>query len=155
MQRIFLAIDIGASSGRHIVGIEADGALQTDEVYRFPNGMQRENGHLIWDIEGIFQHVKAGIKAAFAKYPHIDSLSIDTWAVDYVLLKDGAALLPCHAYRDRRISGSYSFVAALTSPVEVAFVYSRAFTPQSRYSRYSGTIRKSSACCKRPVFASS
>ena len=55
----------------------------------------------------------------------------------------------------RRISGSYSFVAALTSPVEVAFVYSRAFTPQSRYSRYSGTIRKSSACCKRPVFASS
>ena len=64
MQRIFLAIDIGASSGRHIVGIEADGALQTDEVYRFPNGVQRENGHLIWDIEGIFQHVKAGIKAA-------------------------------------------------------------------------------------------
>ena len=63
MQRIFLAIDIGASSGRHIVGIEADGALQTDEVYRFPNGVQRENGHLIWDIEGIFQHVKAGIKA--------------------------------------------------------------------------------------------
>ena len=102
MQRIFLAIDIGASSGRHIVGIEADGALQTDEVYRFPNGMQRENGHLIWDIEGIFQHVKAGIKAAFAKYPHIDSLSIDTWAVDYVLLKGGAALLPCHAYRDER-----------------------------------------------------
>lgn len=102
MQRIFLAIDIGASSGRHIVGIEADGALQTDEVYRFPNGMQRENGHLIWDIEGIFQHVKAGLKAAFAKYPHIDSLSIDTWAVDYVLLKDGAALLPCHAYRDER-----------------------------------------------------
>ena len=102
MQRIFLAIDIGASSGRHIVGIEANGALQTDEVYRFPNGMQRENGHLIWDIEGIFQHVKAGIKAAFAKYPHIDSLCIDTWAVDYVLLKDGAALLPCHAYRDER-----------------------------------------------------
>ena len=102
MQRIFLAIDIGASSGRHIVGIEADGALQTDEVYRFPNGVQRENGHLIWDIEGIFQHVKAGIKAAFAKYPHIDSLSIDTWAVDYVLLKDGAAILPCHAYRDER-----------------------------------------------------
>ena len=105
MQRIFLAIDIGASSGRHIVGIEANGALQTDEVYRFPNGMQRENGHLIWDIEGIFQHVKAGIKAAFAKYPHIDSLSIDTWAVDYVLLKDGAALLPCHAYRDERTEG--------------------------------------------------
>lgn len=44
MQRIFLAIDIGASSGRHIVGIEADGALQTDEVYRFPNGVQRETG---------------------------------------------------------------------------------------------------------------
>lgn len=102
MQRVFLAIDIGASSGRHIVGLETDGQLRTDEVYRFPNGMQRENGHLIWDIEGIFQHVKAGIQAAFAKYPHIDSLSIDTWAVDYVLLKDGQALLPCHAYRDER-----------------------------------------------------
>ena len=83
MQRIFLAIDIGASSGRHIVGIEADGALQTDEVYRFPNGMQRENGHLIWDIEGIFQHVKAGIKAAFAKYPHIDNQpSLDSATLD-------------------------------------------------------------------------
>ena len=97
MQRIFLAIDIGASSGRHIVGIEVDGALQTDEVYRFPNGVQRENGHLIWDIEGIFQHVKAGIKAAFAKYPHIDSLSIDTWAVDYVPVSYTHLTLPTNS----------------------------------------------------------
>ena len=57
MQRIFLAIDIGASSGRHIVGIEADGALQTDEVYRFPNGVHEQDGHLCWDVEALVREV--------------------------------------------------------------------------------------------------
>lgn len=102
MEKKFLAVDIGASSGRHIVGWLENGVLQTEEVYRFPNGVQRVDGHLIWDIDSIFAHVKAGIKAALAKHPVIQSVSIDTWAVDYVLLKDGAPLYPCYAYRDSR-----------------------------------------------------
>ena len=84
--KYYLAIDIGASSGRHIVGWEENGALRTEEVYRFPNGVREEAGHLVWDIAALFSHVKAGIRAAFSKYPHIGSLAIDTWAVDYVLM---------------------------------------------------------------------
>ena len=79
MQEKFLAIDIGASSGRHIVGWMDGGRIHTEEVYRFPNCVQRVDGHLEWDIDGMFAHVKQGIRAAFARYPQIKSLSIDTY----------------------------------------------------------------------------
>ena len=102
MQKNYLAIDIGASSGRHIVGWMENGVLRTEEVYRFPNSVQRVDGHLEWDIDSLFTNVKQGIREAFAKYPVIESLSIDTWAVDYVLLKDGKPLSPVYAYRDSR-----------------------------------------------------
>ena len=102
MQKNYLAIDIGASSGRHIVGWMENGVLRTEEVYRFPNSVQRVDGHLEWDIDSLFANVKQGIREAFAKYPNIESLSIDTWAVDYVLLKDGKPLSPVYAYRDDR-----------------------------------------------------
>lgn len=87
MHKNYLAIDIGASSGRHIVGWMENGVLRTEEVYRFPNSVQRVDGHLEWDIDSLFANVKQGIREVFAKYPNIESLSIDTWAVDYVLLK--------------------------------------------------------------------
>ena len=91
MKKFYLAIDIGASSGRHIVGWEEDGAIKTDEVFRFPNETKVQCGHLVWDIVGLFKNVKKGIRRAFAKYPQIESLAIDTWGVDYVLMtKDGA-----------------------------------------------------------------
>lgn len=102
MQKKYLAVDIGASSGRHIVGWMEDGTLRTEEVYRFPNGVQRVDGHLVWDIDSIAAHVKAGIRAALAKHPVIESVSIDTWAVDYVLLRNDVPLYPCYAYRDSR-----------------------------------------------------
>mgnify|MGYP000744933513 FL=1 len=102
MHKNHLAIDIGASSGRHIVGWMENGVLRTEEVYRFPNSVRRVDGHLEWDIHSLFVHVKQGIREAFAKYPEIESLSIDTWAVDYVLLKDGQSLSPVYAYRDSR-----------------------------------------------------
>lgn len=79
MQKYYLAIDIGASSGRHIVGWREDGEIRTREVYRFPNGVQEENGHLAWDVEALVREVKAGIRAAKAEFPEIESLSIDTW----------------------------------------------------------------------------
>ena len=98
----YLAIDIGASSGRHIVGWREDGQICTDEVYRFPNGMETVDGHLTWNVEHLFAQVKAGIRAAFEKYPQIQSLSVDTWGVDYVLMQGDRELLPCYAYRDSR-----------------------------------------------------
>ena len=102
MHKNYLAIDIGASSGRHIVGWMENGVLRTEEVYRFPNSVRRVDGHLEWDIDSLFINVKQGIREAFAKFPEIESLSIDTWAVDYVLLKDGQPLSPVYAYRDSR-----------------------------------------------------
>ncbi len=102
MKKYYLAIDIGASSGRHIIGYMENDRLVTDEVYRFPNGVTEKNGHLIWDIDALFKNVKDGIKAAFSKYESICSLAIDTWGVDYVLLDGENEILPCYAYRDSR-----------------------------------------------------
>ena len=100
--RCYLAIDIGASSGRHIVGWQENGQLQTKEVYRFPNGVHEENGHLVWDMAALVQEVKNGIRIAKAEFPDIQSLSVDTWGVDYVLLQDDQEVLPVYAYRDGR-----------------------------------------------------
>lgn len=111
-----LAIDIGASSGRAIVGWYENGAIETEEVYRFPNGMTESGGHLTWDIDALFESVVAGIGAAFAKYPHIDSLSIDTWGVDYVLLRGEETVYPVYAYRDGRTEEPIEKVHAILSP---------------------------------------
>ena len=100
--RVFLAVDIGASSGRHIAGWMENGELKTEELYRFPNGVTELDGHLTWDVDALLSHVKQGIEAAKEKYPRIESLSIDTWGVDYVLLKDDEEVRPCFAYRDGR-----------------------------------------------------
>ena len=99
---MYLAIDIGASSGRHIVGWQENGVIQTKEVYRFPNGVKEENGHLVWDTEALVESVKQGIAAAKAEFSEIESLSIDTWGVDYVLLKGDEEVYPVYAYRDNR-----------------------------------------------------
>lgn len=98
----YLAVDIGASSGRHIVGWTENGEIKTDEVFRFPNGVKNLDGHLVWDVEGLFESVKAGVKAALKKYPDVKTLAIDTWGVDYVLLDGDKPVLPCYAYRDGR-----------------------------------------------------
>jgi len=97
-----LAVDIGASSGRHIVGWMEGGALRTEEVYRFPNGVCEADGHLSWDLDALEGHVRTGIDEALKKYPQIETLSVDTWGVDYVLLRGNEPVLPCYAYRDSR-----------------------------------------------------
>ena len=98
----YLAIDIGASSGRHIIGYKENEGIKLEEIYRFPNSVKEEDGHLVWDIDNIFYHVLEGIKITLKKYQEIESMSIDTWGVDYVLLKDGAEVKPCYSYRDKR-----------------------------------------------------
>lgn len=62
MTDYYLAVDIGASSGRHILGHVENGRMVLEEVYRFPNGMKQKNGHLCWDTEELFSNIKAGMK---------------------------------------------------------------------------------------------
>ena len=82
----YLAVDIGASSGRHMLSHLEDGKLVLEEIYRFPNGMTEKNGHKVWDVERLFAEILNGMKQCvrLGKIPH--SMGIDTWAVDYVLL---------------------------------------------------------------------
>ncbi len=100
--KYYLAVDIGASSGRHIVGWMENGEMMTEEVYRFPNGVEPLDGHLTWNIDSLVEHVKQGIEKALLRFNNIESLSVDTWGVDYVLLKGEETVSPCYAYRDSR-----------------------------------------------------
>lgn len=98
----YLAIDIGASSGRHIVGWREDGGIRTEEVYRFPNGVREADGHLTWDLDALLDHVREGIDRALEEFGALDSFSIDTWGCDYALLRGEEEVRPCYAYRDGR-----------------------------------------------------
>ncbi|MBQ3455025.1 MAG: rhamnulokinase [Synergistaceae bacterium] len=107
--KYYLAVDIGASSGRHLIGWNEDGNIITKEIYRFPNGVKESGGHLTWDIESLISHVKRGIDEALKDY-EVSSLSIDTWGVDYVLMKGDSEVLPCYAYRDSRTNDAITEV---------------------------------------------
>ena len=103
MAEYFLAFDLGASSGRAILGAVADGKMTLDEIHRFANGPMEKDGSLFWDIRILEQEIKAGLKKAVATGKNISGIAIDTWGVDYVLLKNDGnfARLPYH-YRDSR-----------------------------------------------------
>lgn len=103
MKKYYLAIDIGASSGRHILGWVEQGILHLEEIYRFPNGVKRTDSGLVWDMESLVREVKSGIRkcAQLGRVPV--SVAIDTWGVDYVLLdQEGARMEPVYAYRNDR-----------------------------------------------------
>ncbi len=98
-----LAIDIGASSGRHILGHLEGGKLRLEEIHRFENGITEQDGTLVWDIESLVREVKAGIAKCktLGKIPA--TVAIDTWGVDYVLLDENEKeILPAVSYRDGR-----------------------------------------------------
>ena len=123
MNTYYLAIDIGASSGRHILGYIENGKLSLEEIYRFDNSIKNENGTLIWDIESLFTEVKAGIKKCkeIGKIPK--TIAIDTWGVDYVLLDEyKKEILPAVSYRDSRTIETVQEVNSIISQAEL---YSR------------------------------
>ena len=106
MDRYYLAVDIGASSGRHMLASMKDGKMQLEEVYRFPNGMDDKNGTLCWAVDRLFAEIKNGLKKCkeIGKIPV--SMAIDTWGVDYVLLdQDDRILGDTVGYRDSRTEG--------------------------------------------------
>ena len=99
----YLAVDIGASSGRHILGEIKDGKLVIEEIYRFSNGAVKRNGHICWELDRLFAEIINGMKkcAEIGKIPH--SMGIDCFGVDFVLLdKDDNILGDTVAYRDTR-----------------------------------------------------
>ena len=102
----YLAVDIGASSGRHILGRVENGKITLEEVFRFENSQVRQEGHDCWDIDKLVDSVKAGIDAAMAK-AEIASIGIDTWGVDFVLVdENGDRCSDAVAYRDTRTAGA-------------------------------------------------
>lgn len=106
MEQYYLAVDIGASSGRHILGHMEDGKMILEEVYRFPNGMIEENGQKCWNVEALFQAILEGMKKCKEAGKVPVSMGIDTWAVDFVLLdKQNQMLGNAVGYRDSRTAG--------------------------------------------------
>jgi rhamnulokinase len=120
MKQYYLAVDIGASSGRHILGWMEEGKLYTEEVYRFQNGLIKKDGHLCWDYDQLFQEIISGMKHCneIGKCPI--SMGIDTWGVDFVLMDEQDQILgDTIGYRDHRTEGMDSKVYQLISEKEL------------------------------------
>jgi rhamnulokinase len=118
-----LAIDIGASSGRHILGFIKDGKLKLEEIYRFSNGIKKVNDEYCWDLKNLFLEIKNGIKKCkeIGKIPK--SIGIDTWAVDFVLLDENEDILGnTVAYRDDRTEGIMEEVFKII-PKDMLYLY--------------------------------
>lgn len=119
----YLAIDIGASSGRHILGTIEDGKLMTEEIYRFPNAPKMKDGHLVWDTGALFRNVLEGLKKAGETGKKPDFVGIDTWAVDYALLDAaGNRLGDVYCYRDGR---TQSAIASIHERFPFAALYEK------------------------------
>jgi len=106
--RLFLAFDLGAESGRSVLGRLSEGRIHIRELTRFPNAPIRVLGHQHWNVYGLFEEIKKGIRAALAEPGKpLESLAVDTWGVDFGLLSgDGTILGLPYAYRDGRTSGA-------------------------------------------------
>ncbi|MBR2448884.1 MAG: rhamnulokinase [Clostridia bacterium] len=103
VKKYYLAIDIGASSGRHILGWLDNGKLNLEEIYRFKNGATNLGDKLVWDVKSLFSSIVAGLKKCkeIGKIP--SSIGIDTWGVDYALLDENDELISeVYSYRDDR-----------------------------------------------------
>jgi rhamnulokinase len=119
----YLAIDIGASSGRHILGSVEDGKINLEEIYRFENGISKIGNEYCWNIEQLFKDIKIGIKKCkeIGKVPK--SIGIDTWAVDFVLLDENDEMLGnAVAYRDDRTEGMMEEVFKVI-PKDMMYLY--------------------------------
>lgn len=116
MKTYYLAVDIGASSGRHILSHIENDRLVLEEIYRFDNNLVESENGLVWDTESLFNEVLCGIKKCkkIGKIPK--SIAIDTWGVDYVLLDENKKeIKPCFCYRDSRTNGVIDEVESIIS----------------------------------------
>ena len=116
------AVDLGATSGRVMIGRIGDGVLGLELVSRFPNGPVERGDGLHWDFGALYEHVLEGLAEAVRREPAIESIGVDSWAVDYGLVKDAELLAEPFHYRDERTVRGVAEVHALTPFVEL---YSR------------------------------
>jgi len=100
--KYYLAIDLGATSGRHVIGYPEGDDIVLKEIHRFKTCMDDSSDGLVWDIPRIYNEIKLGIQKAFKLYPVMESISIDTWGVDYVLMDGDKEIPPYYAYRNDR-----------------------------------------------------
>ncbi len=120
MNEYYLAIDIGASSGRHILGHVQDGRIVLEEMYRFENRQIRRNGHDCWDMDNLWNGILNGLKACKAAGKIPTTVGSDTWAGDYGLLDDNDHFLgDAVAYRDSRTEGMDTLAETKISPEEL------------------------------------
>lgn len=97
------AVDLGATSGRVIVGTWANERLALTEVHRFPNAFRSLGANDYWDLPHLWSEVRTGLVKAKAQFPKLASVGVDTWGVDHVLVdRRGRLVFPTHAYRDAR-----------------------------------------------------
>ena len=116
------AIDLGATSGRVILGTWSKNKLTLKEVHRFPNAFQSIGGHDYWNIAGLWNEILAGLRATIAALPRgatLASAGVDTWGVDYALVNDAGRLMyPVHAYRDDRTQAGLHRLANTRAALE-------------------------------------
>ena len=106
MKQHFFAVDLGATSGRTILGIIEDGRLEQEELTRFPNNLIETGGHFYWDIYALYNEMIRGLQIVGQRGISISSIGIDTWGVDFVFIaEDGALLRNPMAYRDPHTFG--------------------------------------------------
>lgn len=106
MPTYYMAVDIGASNGRNILGWLEDGKIRLEVVHRFENGGVEKDGHLVWEVDRFFRDIKTGLKRCGEMGKKPVSVGVDTWGVDFVLLDAaGERLGDAVAYRDRRTEG--------------------------------------------------
>src|SRR6185295_15202701 len=104
MNADYLAFDLGAESGRAMLGRLRSGILELTEIHRFPNQPVRQNGSLRWNVRGLWSEMKRGLE--LVPDSSLASIGVDTWGVDYALLDARGELVedPYH-YRDARTNG--------------------------------------------------
>ena len=120
MGKYYLAVDIGASSGRHILGHLENGKIELEEIYRFENGMDHKDGKLLWNVDRLFGEILNGMKKCKEQGKIPVSMAIDTWAVDYVLLDEKDRILgDTYGYRDHRTDGMDAEVAKILPETEL------------------------------------
>lgn len=155
-----LAIDIGASSGRHLLGEIKDGKLTVTEIYRFENGIKEADGTLVWDTAELCENVIKGLEKCKEAGKIPQTVAVDTWGVDYVLLDENCReILPCVAYRDSRTADVPGKVYKITDKKEL---YRRTGIGEQSYNtifqlwcdRQSGKMEKAAHMLMMPDYIS-
>ena len=116
----YIAVDLGAESGRVMLATLANDKIDIQQMHRFPNGPIKENDSLRWDFEKLFAEIKTGLKKAFSVQPDIVSIGVDTWGVDFGLLDAEGKLIenPYH-YRDARNDGMIEKACEIVSRKDI------------------------------------